>query len=62
MSPSRRAAKYKELGLKDKKLTERLSKLYTENTLPKTPCGDIDDKIFSGSEKKTVENLKKAVR
>jgi len=61
---SRRAMKYKELGLKDKKLTEKDYRNYIleEYTFLKRPVVIIDDKIFSGSEKKTVENLKKAVR
>lgn len=61
---SRRALKYKELGLKDKNLTENdIRKLILdEYTFLKRPVVIIDDKIFSGSEKKTVEALKKAVK
>ncbi|HEX7845660.1 MAG TPA: ArsC/Spx/MgsR family protein [Chitinophagaceae bacterium] len=60
---SRRAMKYKELGLKDKQLTEKDYRNYIleEYTFLKRPVVIIDDKIFSGSEKKTVEALKKAL-
>jgi len=61
---SRRAMKYKELGLKDKKLTEKDYRDYilNEYTFLKRPVIIIDDKIFIGSEKKTVEALKKVVK
>ena len=60
---SRRAMKYKELSLKDKKLTEKDYRRFIleEYTFLKRPVVIIDDQVFSGSEKKTVENLKKAV-
>ena len=61
---SRRALRYKELGLKDKKLDEKEYRNYilNEYTFLKRPVVIIDDKIFVGSEKKTVEALKKAVK
>lgn len=61
---SRRAMKYKELGLKDKPLTEKDYRKYIleEYTFLKRPVVIMNDKIFIGSEKKTVEALKKAVR
>ncbi len=61
---SRRAMKYKELGLKDNKLDEKNYRNYIleEYTFLKRPVVIIDDKIFVGSEKKTVEALKKAVK
>jgi arsenate reductase (glutaredoxin) len=61
---SRRAMKYKELGLKDKQLTEKDYRNYIleEYTFLKRPVVIINDKIFIGSEKKTVEALKKAVK
>jgi len=61
---SRRALKYKELGLKDKKLGEKDYRKYIldEYTFLKRPVVIIDDKIFVGSEKKNVEALKKAVK
>jgi arsenate reductase len=61
---SRRALKYKELGLKDKKLEERDYRnfILQEDTFLKRPVVIINDKIFIGSEKKTVEALKKAVK
>ncbi|HRH61301.1 MAG TPA: ArsC/Spx/MgsR family protein [Chitinophagaceae bacterium] len=60
---SRRAMKYKELGLKDKKLTEKDYRQYIldEYTFLKRPVVIIDKQIFVGSEKKNVEALKKAV-
>ncbi len=61
---SRRAMKYKELGLKDKPLAEKDYRNYIleEYTFLKRPVVIIDDKIFIGSEKKTVEALKKAIK
>jgi len=61
---SRRALKYKELGLKDQKLGEKDFRKYIleEYTFLKRPVVIVDDKIFAGSEKKTVEALKQAVR
>jgi arsenate reductase len=61
---SRRALKYKELGLKDKKLEERDFRKYIldEYTFLKRPVVIINNKIFAGSEKKTVEALKKALK
>jgi arsenate reductase len=61
---SRRAMKYKEWGLKDKKLTEQDYRNYIleEYTFLKRPVVIVGDKIFTGSEKKSVEALKKAVK
>ena len=61
---SRRAMKYKEWGLKDKALTEKDYRNYIldEYTFLKRPVVILGDKIFIGSEKKTVEALKKAVK
>lgn len=61
---SRRALKYKELGLKNIQLDEKDYRDYilSEYTFLKRPVVIIDDKIFVGSEKKTVEALKKAVK
>lgn len=60
---SRRAMKYKELGLKDRKLEEKDYRKFIldEYTFLKRPVVIINDKIFVGSEKKTVEALRKAV-
>jgi len=60
---SRRAMKYKELGLKDKQLTEKEYRNYIleEYTFLKRPVTIINNKIFIGSEKKSVEALQKAV-
>jgi arsenate reductase len=60
---SRRALKYKELGLKDKQLTEKDYRNYIleEYTFLKRPVVIMGDKIFIGSEKKNVELLKKSI-
>jgi arsenate reductase len=61
---SRRALKYKELGLKDKGLTERDYRrlILEEYTFLKRPVVLMGAKIFVGSEKGTVEKLKEAVK
>jgi arsenate reductase (glutaredoxin) len=61
---SRRAMKYKELGLKDKKLTEKDYRdfILEEYTFLKRPVVLINDAIFIGSEKKTITALKQAVK
>jgi arsenate reductase len=61
---SRRAMKYKEWGLKDKKLDEKDYRRFIldEYTFLKRPVVILDGKIFIGSEKKTVEALKKATK
>ena len=61
---SRRALKYKERGLKDKKLRESDYRdlILEEYTFLKRPVVFVNDKIFVGSEKKTVENLKTVLK
>lgn len=61
---SRRALKYKEFGLKDKKLEEKDYRQFIldEYTFLKRPVVIINKKIFIGSEKKNVKALKEAVR
>lgn len=61
---SRRALKYKELGLKDMKLEEKDYRKFIldEYTFLKRPVVIIDAKIFVGSEKKIVETLKQAIK
>lgn len=61
---SRRALKYKELGLKDKKLEEKDYRKFIleEYTFLKRPVVIIGDKIFIGSEKKNIAALKAAVQ
>jgi arsenate reductase (glutaredoxin) len=61
---SRRALKYKEMGLKDKKLEEQdYRKLILEEyTFLKRPVVIAGDKIFIGSENKNVEALSRAVK
>jgi arsenate reductase (glutaredoxin) len=58
---SRRALKYKSLGLKDMNLGEKDYRKFIleEYTFLKRPVIIMDDKIFIGSEKKTLEALKK---
>lgn len=60
---SRRALKYKEMGLKDKNLTEKDYRdlILQEYTFLKRPVIIDGKKIFIGSEKKTVEALKKEI-
>ena len=60
---SRRALKYKEMKLKDKKLEEKDYRklILSEYTFLKRPVVIMDDKIFVGSEKKTVAALKNAL-
>ncbi len=61
---SRRAIKYKEMGLKDKTLAEKdYRKLILEEyTFLKRPVVIINDKILIGSDKKNVEALKQALK
>lgn len=61
---SRRALKYKEWKLKDKTLSEKEYRQYIldEYTFLKRPAVIIDDKIFAGSEKKTIAALKKELQ
>jgi arsenate reductase (glutaredoxin) len=56
---SRRALKYKAMGLKDKKLTEKDYRdlILQEYTFLKRPVIISGKKIFSGSEKKTVAEV-----
>jgi len=58
---SRRALKYKAMGLKDKTLTERDYRdlILQEYTFLKRPVVISGKKIFSGSEKKTVSEVMK---
>ena len=57
---SRRSMKYKALGLKNKTLTESDYKNYIldEYTFLKRPVIIIDDAIFVGNAKKTIEAAK----
>lgn len=61
---SRRAIKYKEMGLKDKPLTEKDYRklILDEYTFLKRPVAIINGNIFIGSEKKNVEALKQALK
>jgi len=59
---SRRALKYKELGLKDKQLSETdyRNLILEEETFLRRPVIINGSQIFIGSEKKNLEELKKA--
>jgi len=56
---SKRAMKYKSLGLKEKNLSEQDFKNYIlkEYTFLKRPVFDLGDKTFVGNSKKTVAAL-----
>jgi arsenate reductase (glutaredoxin) len=60
---SRRAMKYKELGLKEKKLSEKDYRQYIleEYTFLKRPVSIVNEKIYVGNDKKTIELLKKEI-
>ena len=57
---SRRAMKYKSMGLKDKELTEQDYRqlILDEYTFLKRPVIIVDDQIFVGNSKKEVEGAK----
>lgn len=61
---SRRAIKYKELGLKDRKLEEKDYKKFIleEYTFLKRPVTIFNDQIFIGNDKKTIASLKTVVK
>ncbi len=58
---SRRALKYKSMNLKDQTLTEADYKrlILEEDTFLKRPVFIVNDSVFVGNSKKTVEELKK---
>ncbi|MBC2843675.1 arsenate reductase family protein [Winogradskyella flava] len=60
---SKRARLYKELGLKDKSLSEDNYKNYIleHYTFLKRPVVICNDQIFIGNSKKTIEGAKKAI-
>ncbi|MDO8999259.1 MAG: ArsC/Spx/MgsR family protein [Bacteroidota bacterium] len=60
---SKIARKYKELKLNEKKLTEEEMKnlILKEYTFLKRPVILINEKIFVGNSKKTIEEAKKAL-
>ena len=57
---SRRAMKYKSMGLKEKSLSENDYKklILEEYTFLKRPVIVIDDKVFIGNSKQVVETVK----
>ncbi len=60
---SKRAVKYKELGLKDKNLSEADIRAYIlgDYTFLKRPVAIIGNEIFIGNSKKNVEALKNKI-
>jgi arsenate reductase (glutaredoxin) len=60
---SRKAVKYRSMGLHEKQLTELDYKnlISEEYTFLKRPVTIVNDKIFIGSDKKSVEALKLAL-
>lgn len=61
---SKRARKYKELGLKDKNLSDADIRqlIIEEYTFLKRPVLVLDDQIFVGNSKKVVEAAAEALR
>ena len=57
---SRRALKYKSMGLKNKSLieTDYRQLILEEDTFLNRPVFIVNDKIFIGSSKKTIEDLR----
>lgn len=60
---SRRAMKYKSMGLKNKALSEADYRqlILEEDTFLKRPVFIVNDKIFVGNSKKTIEALSSAI-
>lgn len=60
---SRRAMKFRQWGLNEKELSEEDYRKYIleEYTFLKRPVFIIDDKIFMGSSKKMIEELKESL-
>lgn len=60
---SRRAMKYKSMGLKDKELNEQDYRdlILEEYTFLKRPVAVVNDEVFVGNSKKTVEAIKAAL-
>ena len=60
---SRRALKYKSMGLKDKTIGEADYRqlILEEDTFLKRPVFIVNDKIFVGNSKKTIEALSSAL-
>ncbi len=60
---SRRALKYKSMGLKNKTLSEADYRqlILDEDTFLKRPVFIVNDKIFVGNSKKTIEALSSAL-
>ena len=60
---SRRALKYKSMGLKNKSLieTDYRQLILEEDTFLKRPVFIVNDKIFVGNSKKTIEALSSAL-
>ncbi len=60
---SRRAMKFRSLGLNEKKLTEKDYRKFIleEYTFLKRPVFQVGDEVFAGNAKKTVEGIKEAL-
>jgi len=60
---SRRAMKYKSMGLKDKSISEKNYRqlILEEDTFLKRPVFIVNDNIFVGNSKKTIEALSSAL-
>ena len=61
---SRISRKYKELGLSDKKLTEKEIRQFIldEYTFLKRPVFVIGDHVFAGNSKSTIEAVKECIK
>lgn len=61
---SKRALKYKELGLKDKNLSEKDFRnfILDEYTFLKRPVYVIGEDVFAGNDKKTIDRIKARLR
>ncbi len=61
---SRRAMKYKSMGLADKNLSEEDYRqlILEEDTFLKRPVIFVDSAIFVGNSKKTIEGVKNALK
>jgi arsenate reductase (glutaredoxin) len=61
---SKRARKYREFGLSNKDLTEKEMRdlILEEYTFLNRPVIIIDDQIFSGSNKSTIEKVKEYLK
>lgn len=61
---SRRAMKYKSMGLADKNLSEKEYRqlILDEDTFLKRPVIFVGNEVFVGNSKKTIESVKEALK